>query len=240
MPTVKRMFDVSIAFCALIALAPLLLIAAIGIRLTSRGPILYRAPRIGRDRRRRPSDAGSIARVPERRREGYLGREFTLYKFRTMHVRTCVGGPITAQNDSRVFPFGALLRATKIDELPQLINVMKGDMTLVGPRPEAPEIVRKYYTAEDLLTLQVPPGVTSPGSLYYYTHCEGHLRAGDVMQVYAKQLLPTKLAIDRAYLRRATLAHDLRIILQTIAVIAARFVGSKRFTDPPEMTAARR
>jgi lipopolysaccharide/colanic/teichoic acid biosynthesis glycosyltransferase len=152
-----------------------------------------------------------------------------------MRVAVGPGEAITAHNDSRVFPFGAWMRAIKIDELPQLFNVIKGDMSLVGPRPEAPEIVRSYYTPDDLLTLQVRPGLTSPGSLYYYTHCEAKLVTGDVMQLYAERLLPTKLAIDREYLRRATLSYDLRIILRTIVVIAARAVGWKRFPDPPEL-----
>ena len=97
-----------------------------------------------------------------------------MYKFRTMRV-SANASSITAASDSRVFPFGAFLRATKIDELPQLVNVLKGDMSLVGPRPEAPEIVRDHYTADDLTTLQVPPGLTSPGSVYYYTHGESTL-----------------------------------------------------------------
>jgi len=155
-----------------------------------------------------------------------------------MRVSARTGTPITARNDSRVFPFGAILRATKIDELPQLINVVKGDMALVGPRPEAPEIVRHYYTADDLVTLRVLPGVTSPGSLYYYTHCERALAGGDVIQVYTETVLPTKLAIDRAYLRHATPISDLRIIALTIRIIAARLLGFKRFPDPPEMTGA--
>jgi lipopolysaccharide/colanic/teichoic acid biosynthesis glycosyltransferase len=242
----KRSFDAIVAMFALLVALPLLLVAGVGIWLRSPGPILYRARRIGRDRRQLARDRRQIARhtaaasaVSDRRQEGYRGREFTLYKFRTMHVANDVWEPITAHKDKRVFPFGALLRATKIDELPQLVNVIKGDMALVGPRPEAPEIVRSYYTADDRLTLQVPPGMTSPGSLYYYTHCEANLGSGDVTQVYAEQLLPTKLAIDRVYLKHATLSYDLRIILRTIFVIAARAVGWKRFQDPPEMTSVR-
>jgi lipopolysaccharide/colanic/teichoic acid biosynthesis glycosyltransferase len=231
----KRPLDAAVAFTALILLSPLLVIAAVGIMLTSPGPILYRAPRIGRDRRG-SFDRRSRARDSDRRRDGYWGREFPMYKFRTMRVSPAgIGTPITARNDSRVFPFGAFLRATKIDELPQLFNVLKGDMTLVGPRPEAPEIVRTHYTKADLTTLQVPPGVTSPGTVYYYTHCESTLAANAVMDQYVEELLPAKLALDRVYLRRRSLLYDLRVVLRTIAGITARIFGSKSFPDPPEL-----
>ena len=152
-----------------------------------------------------------------------------------MHVADGAGAPITAHNDSRVFPFGAWLRTTKIDELPQLINVIKGDMALVGPRPEAPEIVRAYYSADDRRTLQVPPGLTSPGSLYYYTHCESTLGSGDVSRLYGEELLPQKLALDRVYIANGTLFSDLRVILRTIAVILARAMGRQRFPEPPKL-----
>jgi lipopolysaccharide/colanic/teichoic acid biosynthesis glycosyltransferase len=163
-----------------------------------------------------------------------------MYKFRTMSVSSAgAANPITARNDSRVFAFGAFLRATKIDELPQLINVLKGDMTLVGPRPEAPEIVRSHYTLDDITTLQVRPGVTSPGTVYYYTHCESTLANDSVVDQYVQQLLPAKLALDRVYISRASLLYDIRIILRTIVGIVARVLGSKRFPNPPELTEAR-
>jgi len=241
MATVKRLFDAAMALSALVVLSPLLLIAAIGITLTSPGPLLYRAQRMARDRRRRLTDSPPPAHVSERRRQtGYRGREFTAFKFRTMRVDAgSTRTPITAWRDSRVFPFGELLRATKIDELPQLLNVIKGDMALVGPRPEAPEIVRSHYTTDDLLTLQVLPGLTSPGTLYYYTHCETMLTGDAVVELYVGRLLPLKLALDRVYIKHATLFYDFQVILRTIAVIAARMVGSRRFPDPPELAEAR-
>jgi lipopolysaccharide/colanic/teichoic acid biosynthesis glycosyltransferase len=233
---IKRLLDVLVAGFALVLTSPLFLVAAIGIRITSPGPIFYRATRIGRDLRRGHPDIGSVARRPERRRQdGYYGREFTMYKFRTMHVSGNSGSSITARNDSRVFPFGAWLRATKIDELPQLFNVIKGDMALVGPRPEAPEIVRGHYTPEDLTTLQIPPGLTSPGSLYYYTHCEATLANDSVVEQYVKRLLPVKLALDRVYIRHATVLYDLRMILRTITLVVARTLGRRWFPDPPEL-----
>jgi lipopolysaccharide/colanic/teichoic acid biosynthesis glycosyltransferase len=226
-----------LASCALVAVAPLLAVAAAGIMLSSPGPIFYRARRIGRDRRRVATGGGPAAHIPERRQDTqYRGREFTLYKLRTMHTGvSAAASPITAVNDARVFPFGALLRATKIDELPQLLNVILGDMALVGPRPEAPEIVRQYYSARDLETLQVLPGLTSPGSLYYYTHCEMALSESNVTELYVEQILPIKLAIDRVYIHKASFVYDVQITLRTGAVLIARLLGRRHFSNPPEL-----
>lgn len=131
--------------------------------------------------------------------------------------------PITAWNDARVFRVGKLLRATKIDEIPQLFNMIRGDMTIVGPRPEDPEVVRSYSTAKDIRTLQVEPGLTSLGALYYYTHCEARLAGSDVTEIYTDDLLPTKRSINRVYLQQA-FGYDLRIILKTVS----RHRGAKR------------
>jgi len=239
MYVLKRILNIAIAAGTLVAVSPLLVFAAIGIKLTSPGPILYRAPRIGRDRRRAAAERRGQSRAGDRRQAGYRGHAFTMYKFRTMRVSVdAAGSPITAFTDSRVFGFGKLLRATKIDELPQLFNIIKGDMALVGPRPEAPEIVRSHYTPADIATLQVAPGLTSPGTLYYYTHCETMLATDAVVETYVERLLPAKLAIDRVYLKHATLPYDIRVIFRTAAVIVARMLGSRRFPDPPELPQA--
>jgi lipopolysaccharide/colanic/teichoic acid biosynthesis glycosyltransferase len=227
---IRRLFDTGLALGGLVLVSPVLLAAAIGVSLSSPGPILYRARRIARDRRRLAPRGGveSTRVVPDRREVGYRGREFTLYKLRTMHVGSETGAPITALDDTRVFRFGAFLRATKIDELPQLVNVLRGEMAFVGPRPEAPEIVRRHYRPADLETLQVLPGLTSPGSLYYYRHGEDTLRGADVTGLYTRQLLPVKLAIDRQYIQDATIAGDLRVILQTMGVLLGRAVDRAR------------
>jgi lipopolysaccharide/colanic/teichoic acid biosynthesis glycosyltransferase len=175
----------------------------------------------------------------ERRNEPYHGREFAMYKFRTMRVETTgTSATITAWQDERVFAWGRVLRATKIDELPQLLNVVKGDMALVGPRPEAPEIVRNHYSVDDLSTLRALPGVTSPGTLYYYTHGEGMLRGAAFMDVYTRRLLPLKLSLDRIYLRHATPLYDCRVMLRTVIVIVGRVLGIRRFPEPPELREA--
>jgi lipopolysaccharide/colanic/teichoic acid biosynthesis glycosyltransferase len=226
---VRRAIDVTLAGGALIAAAPVLAVAAMGIALSSPGPILYRATRIGLDRRRDTTATPDGVAAERRQRADYYGREFTLLKLRTMHLTTAQGSPITAARDPRVFRVGAWLRATKIDELPQLINVIKGDMALVGPRPEAPEIVRSHYKRQDLETLQVLPGLTSPGSLHYYEHGEALLQTEDATQIYVDRLLPVKLAIDRAYVSRSTLGSDFRTLLKTIRIVAARALTGRLF-----------
>lgn len=213
---VKRLFDVVTAAVALITLAPLFCVAAIGIRLTSRGPILFRVRRTGRR---------SVL--------------FTMYKFRTMQVdHGSFRSAITGHDDPRVFAFGSLLRRLKIDELPQLFNVLRGDMSIVGPRPEDPRIVEQHYRPEYLGTLDVRPGLASPGSIYNYTHGEQALNGPDPEKAYVDQLLPMKLALDSIYVREASLVYDLRIIFRTVWTILTSALGKRRFADPPEMKKA--
>lgn len=192
----KRLFDVVVALVALLLLSPVMLVAALGVRLSSRGPVLYRARRAGRG-----------------------GRVFVMHKFRTMHARPQQGPAITGAADPRVFPFGALLRKLKIDELPQLYDVLRGEMSIVGPRPEDPQIVAEHYTPADRETLRVRPGLSSPGSLFYYMHGERLLTGSDPERLYAEVLLPVKLGVDREYLDRATFFTDLAVIFRTARVI---------------------
>src|SRR5690606_34349615 len=141
-------------------------------------------------------------------RVGYGGRPFCMYKFRTMHVREEAGPEITGPNDARVFRFGALLRKTKLDELPQLLNVLSGEMSIVGPRPESVAIVREHYVPWMKETLLARPGITSPGAIFGYTHGEAMLDAADPEGSYVKAQLIPKLAIERAYMERATVLRD--------------------------------
>ena len=198
---ITRIFDVCVALIGLIVTAPLLLFAAIGILVSSRGPVFYQAARIGKD-----------------------AKPFRMIKFRTMRV--AAGGPvITAGRDPRIFWFGNLLRKIKIDELPQLVNVLIGQMALVGPRPEAPEIVQSAYTDWMMETLRVRPGVTSPGSLYYYATAEDQIAQDDPETHYINDVMPEKLAIDRAYLERRTFTRDLGVLLRTAKTIALLLAG---------------
>jgi lipopolysaccharide/colanic/teichoic acid biosynthesis glycosyltransferase len=164
----------------------------LAVRLTSPGPALFESVRIGRG-----------------------GRPFRLYKFRSMTAEAPRLGPaITTANDPRVTPFGARLRRLKLDELPQLLNVFKGDMSLVGPRPEAPAFVR-HYTRQQLAILDFKPGITSPASLAYSD--EEVLLAEDHWQDrYIDEVMPSKLSIDLDYFAHRTLISDLGIILRTV------------------------
>jgi lipopolysaccharide/colanic/teichoic acid biosynthesis glycosyltransferase len=220
---VKRLFDIVCAALALVLTAPLIGLAAIGIKLTDPdgGPVFYRA-----------------------RRVGYLGREFTMFKLRTMRQEqngNGADGPrITGARDPRIFPFGNLLRRSKIDELPQLFNVLRGDMAIVGPRPEDPVIVKEHYSSSDLETLGVRPGLASPGSIYQFTSGDKLLTGKDPETRYVDKLLKTKLALDRVYIRQASLRRDFRIIGRTLYAIGAVATGKRKFSPPPEMPAARR
>jgi lipopolysaccharide/colanic/teichoic acid biosynthesis glycosyltransferase len=189
---------------------------ALAIRVASPGPALYRARRVGQ-----------------------AGRLFTMYKFRTMHARAG-GGPITAAHDARIFPLGGLLRQLKIDELPQLLNVLRGEMAIVGPRPEDPSIVAAHYTPLQRETLRVRPGLASPGSLYYYTHGEKLLSEWAASEFYAERLLPTKLALDLVYVREASLRYDAQIVVRTILVILQIGLGRRHFAEPVELHKAQR
>jgi lipopolysaccharide/colanic/teichoic acid biosynthesis glycosyltransferase len=201
----KRWFDVAVGVVGLALAAPLMLLAATAVRLAGPGPILYRAVRVGRG-----------------------GRPFEMLKFRTMrHDRAAPGPVITGASDARVFPLGALLRRTKIDELPQLVNVLRGEMSVVGPRPEAPEIVAAHYGEDGWKTLQVRPGLTSPGSLHYYLYSDEALSGPDPEEAYVHRLLPEKLALDVRYLARQSPLRDMGVIIATIITIVMLGLGRR-------------
>ena len=208
----RRLVDSFLALLLVCATSPLFVLAAFGIWLSSSGPILFRAPRIG------------------------LGGEpFTLHKFRTMSMHPPGSGPaITGRNDPRVFPFGAWLRRTKIDELPQLFDVLRGKMAIVGPRPEDPEIVARYYNERQKQTLSVRPGMTSLGALFNYTHAGDYL-GEDVERDYIRKLLPVKLELELVYVQNRGCTYDIRIMLRTVATIARVLAGQQRFPEPPEL-----
>jgi lipopolysaccharide/colanic/teichoic acid biosynthesis glycosyltransferase len=188
----KRLFDVLVAALGMVALGPLFGTIAAAIRLDSPGPLLYCATRSGR-----------------------YGRPFTMYKFRTMQARREMHGTkITTHADRRVTRVGRLLRPTRLDELPQLWNVLRGEMSLVGPRPEDPHYV-ELYTLADRAVLSVRPGITSLAALLYRD--EERLLVGDDWErVYVEQVMPAKLAIDRAYVERQSLWLDLKILAATV------------------------
>lgn len=192
----RRIFDILLAIVLLIVSAPLILMAAAGIKLTSRGPIFFRASRVG------------LGGIP-----------YVMLKLRTMHHRPPGDGVITAPNDIRVFYWGWILRNSKIDELPQLLNIIKGDMSFVGPRPEDPYIVDKHYTPWMMESLGIRPGITSPGTLFGFVHGGNILDSDDVDGSYIRDLLPKKLKLDLAYHNKATALSDIWVVLKTGLVI---------------------
>jgi len=212
----RRLFDISLASVALVILSPLLALVAFGVRISAGAPVLYRA-----------------------RRVGLYGCTFSMLKFRSMRIEPPEDRKrITAAADPRVFPFGRLIRFLKLDELPQLINVVKGDMAMVGPRPEDPDIVSYWYTRLGRKTLRVRPGITSPGSIYDYTSGERLIGNEDPEGDYIRMLLPTRLALDAVLVRRLTLGYQLRIMGRTLMAILKMMVGTDEYPDPPEMKEA--
>ena len=213
----KRVLDVLLSLVALVVLSPILSLAAFGVWLSDRSPILYRARLTGRN-----------------------GRPFTMYKLRTMRVNHgAFQSVITADQDPRVFPFGAWLRRAKVDELPQLVNILRGDMSIVGPRPEHPDIVTRHYRPEHRELLEVRPGLTSPGTLYDYAHGDAIVGRSDPERGYVERLLPLRLALDLVYVRRASLAYDAALVARTVRMIAATVLGRGASEDPPELIQAR-
>ncbi len=207
----KRAFDVAVSAVSLVVLSPLLIVVAVAIPLSSPGPAIYRARRVGKD-----------------------GELFTMFKFRTMHVGAG-GSSVTTGDDPRIFPLGKLLRRLKIDELPQLFNVLRGDMSIVGPRPEDPEVVSEHYTPVQRETLSVRPGLTSPGSIYYYVSGEDTLLGDEAEREYLERIMPTKLAIDLVYVNEASLLYDLGVIWRTAVVIAKKALGRTDIELPAEV-----
>jgi lipopolysaccharide/colanic/teichoic acid biosynthesis glycosyltransferase len=191
----KRALDLLIAGLGLILLCPLMLFLALWIKLDSPGPVLYRGQRVGQD-----------------------GRPFLMYKFRTMVQGAEGRGPaVTYRDDPRITSAGRFLRRTKLDELPQLLNVLKGEMSLVGPRPEDPSYV-ELYTPEQRRVLSVKPGITGPTQLEYRDEAS-MLQGESVDEEYVTRLMPEKLKLDLEYVRTRSLKLDLRILWRTATTL---------------------
>lgn len=194
----KRLFDLLASAAGLLVLSPLLLLLALWVKLDSAGPVFYRQTRVGRG-----------------------NRDFRLFKFRSMRVGADKQGLITVGGrDPRVTRSGYYLRKYKLDELPQLINVFLGDMSLVGPRPE----VRKYvelYTPEQMHVLDVRPGITDPASIRYRNENELLAASDDPERYYRETIMQDKLRIDLAYVAERSFLYDLRLIFKTFWTILA-------------------
>lgn len=189
----KRLFDIGFALVLLIVLFPLLLVLALLVAFTSPGGAFFRQTRTGME-----------------------GKEFRLLKFRTMRPGSETKGQLTVgTRDPRVTSIGVLLRRSKLDELPQLWNVLVGDMSVVGPRPEVPKYVAMYTLAQREV-LRVRPGITGMASIEHIDESDILARSADPERTYVHELMPAKLALDLRYVREHSLALDLRIIAATI------------------------
>lgn len=190
----KRLFDIVCAALGLLVLSPVLLVCALLVGLTSPGGVLFRQERVGKD-----------------------GVPFTIYKFRSMR-KDNAGLKISTSGDSRITPVGRVLRKAKLDELPQLWNVLKGDMSFVGPRPE----VREYtdlYTPEQRQVLLVRPGITGLASIRYRNENDLLSASTDPNRTYIEEVMPAKLALDLEYIPRACVSYDVRLILETLVTV---------------------
>ena len=189
----KRVFDLAASGAGLVLLSPLLAVIAIAVKLDGRGPVFFRQERIGRG-----------------------GAPFRMWKFRTMVADAeRQGGALTVGDDPRITGVGRVLRRWKLDELPQLLNVFAGEMSLVGPRPEVARYVAGY-TASERRVLDLVPGVTDPASLEYRDEAAVLAGRADPERAYVEEIAPHKIRLNLEYAERATRRSDLTIILRTI------------------------
>jgi lipopolysaccharide/colanic/teichoic acid biosynthesis glycosyltransferase len=195
----RRFIDIIVASMALAVLSPLLVVIMLAVFISSPGNPLYGGWRAGQD-----------------------GRNFRMWKFRTMINGAARMGPITGKNDPRVTPLGRILRKTKLDELPQFFNLLLGDMTLVGPRPESPEIVA-LYTPSQRVVLAVKPGVTGKVQLDSGDESETIPEGVQPYDYYLTHLMDRKLRMDLDYLRGRTVVTDVKVVLATAGLVFRAF-----------------
>ena len=218
----KRIFDFTIEIIFLIICLPFFLLIALLIKVTSRGPVFYPAKRIEinrrcNDRRKNTIEYENDRRKADQRKADFCGKIFNMHKFRTMIQDAEKLGPsVTSKADSRITKVGALLRKTKLDELPSLWNVLKGEMSLVGPRPETPDWI-KYYTQKEKEVLKTKPGITGSAQIKYRNE-EELLDATSLKNEYLK-IMRDKLTIDLYYKQNWTFIKDLIIIGKTVLVL---------------------
>lgn len=205
---IKRLFDFLAAFLAIVVTSPLWVVIAIGIKLSSKGPVFYRAERAGKN-----------------------GKVFTLYKFRSMHVyhpeegsnKKTEGGYIA--NEARIFPFGGLLRKSKLDELPQLLNILMGHMSVIGPRPLTAAGVEKHYSGKYANVTDVRPGLACLDSLFDYAHGELFVKDNDQ---YIREVVPVRDCLASMYVDKKSISLDVYCILRTLRLMVEIAVLKKR------------
>lgn len=195
----KRMFDLLLGFPLLVVATPFMVLTALAVRVSAPGPVFFRQARTGKD-----------------------GVDFEIVKFRTMmHTQNRTGPGVTQREDPRITPVGRLIRRSKLDELPQLWNVIRGDMSLVGPRPDVPEFLADLNPDEAQM-LRLRPGITSLASLTF-RHEEDLLprcaREGELTSYYVERILPKKIRLELEYAEKATILSDLKILLRTAGAV---------------------
>lgn len=191
----KRVFDLVSSVIGLVVLAPILVLVSLFVWLGDRGPVFFRQERVGRG-----------------------GRLFRIHKFRTMRVANS-GSQVTSADDNRITPLGKVLRKTKVDELPQLIDVALGNMSLVGPRPEVPRYVELWGEEARAEILSVRPGITDPAAIAYRNEQDELAAAEDPEAHYTQVILPRKVAMYRDYVRNRSFTGDIKVILGTLAAV---------------------
>jgi len=204
----KQILDIALSTVGLLLLLPFFIIASILIKRESKGPVFYKQLRIGLN-----------------------GKSFYIYKFRTMEVEADREGlPITGADDPRLTKVGRLLRKIKLDEMPQLLNVLKGEMSLVGPRPEVPEYV-ELYTDEQKKILTVKPGMTDPATVYFRNEEELLAQADDKESFYINEIIPVKMRLYLRYIENRSLLYDIKLIfLEVLALILPQRIFRSLFS----------
>ncbi|MDP6444426.1 MAG: sugar transferase [Pirellulaceae bacterium] len=194
----KRAFDIAVSLFLLLVIWPLLLVIAAAIAVTGGAPVFFRQVRVGRH-----------------------GKHFRIWKFRTM-IRDAeqAGRQLTVGRDARITRVGAVLRATKFDELPQLLNVLAGEMSLVGPRPEVPRYVAEY-TDRQRDVLKLTPGVTDPASIRYFRESDLLAEADDPEAVYIDEIMPEKIRLNLEYAERSSVTADVGVLVRTAIRLVA-------------------
>ena len=202
----KRSFDFVVALAALLILCPIFLLVGVLVAFTSRGPLLYKQKRVGLD-----------------------GRLFEIFKFRTMCVGADKKGPsVTSADDVRITPVGRWLRVSKLDEIPQLLNVLVGDMSLVGPRPQVPQFVEHFDPNMRELVLRVRPGITGPTAIRFRHEEQLLANQPDRETYYIRKILPVKLEMDVEYVENRSMRGDVQILFATARMLTT---GSKSATS---------
>lgn len=204
----KRVFDIIAALLATVVFLIPWMIIAIVIKIQSPGPAVFKPERVGKG-----------------------GKTFILYKFRSMNVDSGAIRATTLKGDTRIFPFGKFLRSSKLDETLQLINILKGDMSVIGPRPEDKVNADKMYLGKYKEILSVKPGLSSPASIYDYTHGENY----ESEEKYVSEFLPKKLDVELYYVKHCGTMYDIRIICRTVKTILLMLLGKKVFDEPKEL-----